>query len=343
MIQSGDVLPSPVPFTFSLLVTEVIAQVAPHASLITGVTVMSLILWFGGHKQAGLTVKLVITGAVTSTVHVAVREVVDVLPQPSVAVHVLVCEREQLLLSTPPSVEVTVGVPQSSVAVAVPNAPSIVAVDGLHPNDKLLPVAVIVGDVTSTAHVAVRLVVEVLPQPSVAVQVLVCEREQPLLCTDPSLNVVVGVPHASVAEALPRAALIAAEFGLQPAFPLAGVPVAVRVGGVTSSVHVAVRQAVEVLPHPSVAVHVLFCERRHPLLCTAPSVEVTVGVPHASVAVAEPSAASIFAEVGLHPKLPFAGVPVAVIVGGVRSSVHVAVREVVEVLPQPSVAVNVLV
>ena len=35
--------------------------------------------------------------------------------------------------------------------------------------------------------------------------------------------------------------------------------------------------------------------------------------------------------------------PVAVIVGAVTSAVHVAVREVVEVLPQASLAVNVLV
>jgi hypothetical protein len=45
--------------------------------------------------------------------------------------------------------------------------------------------------------------------------------------------------------------------------------------------------------------------------------------------------------VGLHPRV--VAVPVAVIDGGVRSLVHVTVLEVVEVLPQPSLAVNVLV
>jgi len=79
------------------------------------------------------------------------------------------------------------------------------------------------------------------------------------------------------------------------------------------------------------------------LLLTAPSDEVIVGVPQASVAVAEPRAAFISAVVGLQPRTPLAGVPVAVIVGGVTSLVHVAVLEAVAVLPQPSVAVHVLV
>jgi len=76
-----------------------------------------------------------------------------------------------------------------------------------------------------------------------------------------------AVPHASVAVAEPRAACICAEDGLQPSItPLAGVPVAVITGGVTSNVHVAVRDVVAVLPQASVAVNVLVCERKHPLL-----------------------------------------------------------------------------
>ena len=63
--------------------------------------------------------------------------------------------------------------PQASVAVAVPSAPSIVAVGGLQPRARALPVAVMVGAVLSLVHVAVREVVAVLPQPSVAVNVLV--------------------------------------------------------------------------------------------------------------------------------------------------------------------------
>jgi len=69
--------------------------------------------------------------------------------------------------------EVTVVVPQASVAVALPSAALMVAVEGLQPRAKLLPVAVIVGPVISSVHVAVRDVVDVLPQASVAVNVRV--------------------------------------------------------------------------------------------------------------------------------------------------------------------------
>ena len=62
-------------------------------------------------------------GAVTSYVHLTVRDVVDVLLQPSFAVNVLVIERLHPLDTTLPSDEVTVTAPQTSVAVAVPNEP----------------------------------------------------------------------------------------------------------------------------------------------------------------------------------------------------------------------------
>ena len=71
-------------------------------------------------------------GGVTSTVHVTVDDAVAVLPQASVAVNVLVCDLIQVPV-TGPSLDVTVGVPQASVAVAVPSAASIAADDGLHP------------------------------------------------------------------------------------------------------------------------------------------------------------------------------------------------------------------
>jgi len=69
--------------------------------------------------------------------------------------------------------------------------------------------------------------------------------------------VTVGLPQASVADPLPRAASMAAEVGLQPNCPLAGVPVVTSVGAVTSTVQLTVRDAVAVLPHASVAVNVL--------------------------------------------------------------------------------------
>jgi len=71
------------------------------------------------------------------------------------------------------------------------------------------------------------------------------------------------VPQASVAVALPSAASIAAEVGLHASGAL--LPVAVIVGGVISSVQVAVLEVVAVLPQASDAVKVLVCERRHPL------------------------------------------------------------------------------
>ena len=57
--------------------------------------------------------------------------------------------------------------------------------------------------------------------------------------------------------------------------------------------------------------------RSHPDDDTVLSVEVNVGVPQLSVAVADPSAASISAAVGLQPGVVV--VPVAVIVGAVIS------------------------
>ena len=71
------------------------------------------------------------TGAVTSTLHVTVLEIVAVLLHASLAVNVLVCERPQTLLITAPSDEVIVTAPHPSVAVAVPSEPDGFA--GLHP------------------------------------------------------------------------------------------------------------------------------------------------------------------------------------------------------------------
>jgi len=156
--------------------------------------------------------------------------------------------------------------------------------------------------------------------------------------TGPSLWVIVGKPHASGALAVPSAASISDAVGLHPKVEV--VPVAVIVGGIRSLVHVTVLEVVAVLPHSSVAVHVLVCDRVQ-VPVTGPSLWVTVGEPHASVAVADPSAALMAEAAGLHARVNV--VPVAVIVGGERSFVHVTVLDVVIELPHPSVAVNVLV
>ena len=76
---------------------------------------------------------------------------------------------------TGPSLLVIVSTPQASVAVALPRAASIAAVDGLHPRVNVVPVAVITGAVEPVDQVTVLDVVAVLPQASVAINVLVCD------------------------------------------------------------------------------------------------------------------------------------------------------------------------
>ena len=79
-------------------------------------------------------------------------------------------------------------------------------------------------------------------------------------------------------------------------------------GGIRSEVQLTVLIAVAELPQPSEAVKVLTCEKAQPLEVTAPSVNVTIGVLQAAVAVAEPSAASIAEAAGLHPRVTEAGI-----------------------------------
>ena len=232
--------------------------VLPHASVAVAVPSAALISAADGLQPSVVVVPLVdITGAVTSlAAQVIVLAAVAVLPHASLAVHVLVCEREQLLLVILPSLEVIVVLPQASVADAVPSAALISAADGLQPSVVVVPAAVIDGAALSAVHVIVLDAVAVLPQASLAVNVLVCEREQLLLVTLPSLEVIVVLPQASVAVAVPNAALISAADGLQPRVVV--VPLVVITGAVTSSAdHVIVLAAVAVLPQASLAVHVL--------------------------------------------------------------------------------------
>ena len=182
----------------------------------------------------------------------------------------------------------------------MPSAAVIADDVGLHPNITVEYDPVNVGGVTSEVHETVLEVVAVLPHPSVAVNVLTCDWPQLLVCTAPSRDVIVRVPHPSVALAVPRAAIIAGDVGLHPNTIVGYDPV--NVGGVTSTIHVTVREVVTVLPHPSLAVNVLTCDRPQLLVCTGPVVNVIVGVPHASVAVADPRAAVIERDDGLHPK-----------------------------------------
>jgi hypothetical protein len=130
-------------------------------------------------------------GGVISNVQVTVRDAEPVLPHASVAVHVLVCDLAQFVLPTAPSDAVGVRAPsQLSEAVAPPNAPLIVADDGLHPSAvDAVDVGVTTGGVMSNVQVTVRDAVAVLPHASVASQVLTADLAQPVLPTVPSLDV----------------------------------------------------------------------------------------------------------------------------------------------------------
>ena len=169
-----------------------------------------------------------------------------------------------MTLCTALSLKVTVGVPQPSVAVAVPSDTFTSAVDGLHAVSAGAAVKVSVGAVTSYVQFTVLDTVDILPHPSIAVNVLVCDLRQLVLCTALSLNVTVGLPHASVALAVPSDASTSAVDGLHAAST--GAVVKLSVGAVTSNVHVTVLDVVAVLLVLSVAVNVLVCERPQPVL-----------------------------------------------------------------------------
>jgi hypothetical protein len=71
-----------------------------------------------------------------------------------------------------------------------------------------------------------------------------------------------------------------------------------------SSVQVTVLETVEVLPQASLAMKVLVCDLLHAPI-TEPVFAVTVGAPHASVALAVPNAVVIADDTGLHPNGTF--------------------------------------
>ena len=241
-----------------------------------------------------------------------VLEVVAVLPQASLAVNVLVCEAEHEVVDIAPSIAVIVVVLQPSVAVAVPSAALISEAEGLQPSVVVVPVAVMDGPLRSRIHVTVAEAVAELPQPSEAVNVLVCEALHEVVVTGPSETITAGVLQAAVAVAEPRAALISEAEGLQPS--VATAPVIIIVGGLGALVHVTVVEAVAVLPQASMAVNVLVLEAEHDVVDIAPSLDVTDAVPQPSEAVAVPRAAVISEAEGLQPRVVTA--PVIVITGG---------------------------
>ena len=171
----------------------------------------------------------VMDGPLRSRIHVTVEEAVAELPQPSEAVNVLVCDALQEVVTTGPSETITAGVLQAAVAVAEPRAAVISEADGLQPSVATAPVIIIVGGLGTLVHVTVDEAVFVLPQASIAVNVLVLEALHDVVDIAPSLDDIVGVLQPSEAVAVPRAAAISEAAGLQPSVAIA--PVIVITGG----------------------------------------------------------------------------------------------------------------
>jgi uncharacterized protein YheU (UPF0270 family) len=171
----------------------------------------------------------VMEGPLRSRVHVTVVEAVAELPQPSEAVNVLVCDALHEVVVIGPSATITAGVLQAAVAVAEPRAALISEADGLQPRVATAPVIIIVGGLGTLVHVTVVAAVAVLPQASMAVNVLVLEALHDVVDIAPSLDVTEAVPQPSEAVAVPRAAVISEAKGLQPRVVRA--PVIVITGG----------------------------------------------------------------------------------------------------------------
>ena len=191
-----------------------------------------------------------------SSLHVTVLETDAVFPHASIAVKVLVCDLLQVPL-IPPSEELIVGVPQASLAVAVPNAASISPPVGLHPSDRVVPLAVITGTSESIVQVTVLLTsIAILPQASVTLNVLVWESKHGSPLTTPSFEEGVPTVQLSVAVAVPNAASISPAVGLHPSDRV--VPLAVITGISEFIVQVTVRlTSIAIFPQASVALNVL--------------------------------------------------------------------------------------
>ena len=251
----------------------------------------------------------------------------DELPQPSVDVHVRLteysCGHDPRVVT---SWKVSVApLPQPSVLVAV-------AKDGIagHCIVDVAGRGSITGAVTSITFIVCE-AVDTLPQSSVAVQVLVieyCPAQRPGVVTVFCVRVN-GVPHASIAVAT-------ANEGVAGHCIVEGAGSAAITGAVTSRTVIA-WEAVELLPHPSWAVHVRVTVKvptHAPGVVTFWKLSVNA-LPQASVAVA-------VAKDGV------AGQSMIVAIGsgsitGASISCTVMTCAAVDTLPHPSAAVHVLV
>src|SRR4029079_1760501 len=271
-------------------------------------------------RAAGIGVN---TGAVSSST-VIPWDAVAVLPQASVAVNVLVTVYSLALVpGVEASLVVMFTVPQASLAIAVPK-------DGVsgHSIVRAAGIGVNTGAVSSSTVIPWD-AVAVLPQASVAVNVLVTVYSLALVPgVEASLVVMFTVPQASLAIAVPKD-------GVSGHSIVAAAGIVVNTGAVLSST-VITCDAVAVLPQASVAVNVLVTVYS---LAHVPGVEASLvvmfTVPQASLAIAVPKDG-----VSGHSIVAAAGIVVNT--GAVLSST-VITCDAVAVLPQASVAVNVLV
>src|SRR6187431_1613403 len=290
---------------------------APQASLAVAVAKDGV----SGHSMVVAAGNALNTGGVLSST-VITWDAVAVLPQASVAVNVLV--RVYSLAHAPlvvTSADVMVTAPQASLAVAV-------AKDGVSGHSMVVAAgnALNTGGVLSSTVITWE-AVAVLPQASVAVNVLVrvySLAHAPLVVT--SADVMVTAPQASLA---------VAKDGVSGHSMVVAAGNALNTGGVLSST-VITWEAVAVLPQASVAVNVLvrvYSLAHAPLVVT--SADVMVTAPQASLAVA-------VAKDGVSGHSMVVAAGNALNTGAVLSST-VITWEAVAVLPQASVAVNVLV
>jgi len=179
-----------------------------------------------------------------------------------------------------------------------------------------------------------------LPHASVTVQLFVAVKLQPVPGTSAAIvpEATNPVEQLSVTDAAPKAALICVCVGLHTT---AVADPNVITGACISLVKVTVCDAVPILPHASVTVHVLITEREQPDPVSAPTFPVAVNpVLQLSITLATvPNAFAISVVVGLHNTV-VAGF--SVITGTCVSLVKVIVWFAVPILPHASTALHVL-
>jgi tRNA A37 threonylcarbamoyladenosine synthetase subunit TsaC/SUA5/YrdC len=252
---------------------------------------------------------------------------VAIFPQTSVAVHVLVTlysPAQSPLVVTSANVNVNV-LPQLSLAEAAAKTGMAGQFIVVTPGN-----GSITGAVISCTFIVCE-AVEALPQASVAVQVLVTlysPAQSPFVVA--SLNVKVKeLPHASLAVASANAGVAGQLIVVTPGNG--------SITGAVISCTFIVCEAEEALPQASVAVQVLvtlYSPVQSPFVVTSANVSVKV-LPQASIAEAA-------ANTGVAGQLIVVGPGSGLITGAVISCT-LMVCEAVDELPQPSVAVQVLV